>query len=478
MTYRYFVLFLLLSVFMLYGSCSFAYTIDDFISFTSQVRDLNSNFNTCTNQILNNSESLKRDLSSYNPTTIIVTNANWTASFNTTILRFRSTPIKIDIYTNSISIQSAYRNRSQWYEALFLNGVWQVSNASSDIQSCANTSTFGLIDLDNQSFDNWYNNYFNGKFIPPYTGPVFTPSNNGTIQVIASNNLSENMTRLPFTYSGQSDWTLGYLTDYDGVYSIFGNFGPMFYREGQLYTEAYQNAFSYNIYSGTNNGGLLFDPTTGRISIKREKLVNKQAFSLLLQYRLNNGDVVEDIGDYHYYAYFYNLNISSGDLMSPELNSTVDIGMLNALDEYFNYSSGDSDNINYSINELLNFSGDLFSGDLFSGDILGKIGYNNYSSRNEYSLTLYDFYRRIIGVLMDDSTSSYIEFQYRGNTYRYNSSDFKTPDSAFKTFVSGFIIVLFSIGIVKRLAVLFKRMAILDYVGISKSFDVDDSNFL
>lgn len=308
-----------------------------------------------------------------------------------------------------------------------------------------------------------------------YNGPTFTPSANGSIEVIASNGVTEIMTRLPFSYTGNRDWTLGYLSDYSDVYSIFGYFGPMFVSGDQLWTESYQNIFSYNIYGGTQNGGLIFDSSTGKISIKREKLVNMQGYNLLLTYIYRNGESSSDIGSFNYYAYFFNLSISSGDLVSPDINSTVDIGMLNALDDYFSYDSGEA----FALSSLFSFSGDFLSGDFLSGDIYGKIGYNDYfNNNNTFSTTLYSIYHRILGAITELDTSSYIEFVYRGNTYKIYANDFHIPDGILKTFVASFIMFLMAIGIIKRLVVLFKKMAILDFVGISSSFDIDDSNFL
>lgn len=332
-----------------------------------------------------------------------------------------------------------------------------------------NAPTSGNINSSKQYY------YIQNVYIEPYTGPVFSPSNNGNINVVAPNGQSESMLRLPFSYSGQNDWTLGYLSDYKDVYQIHGYFGPMFFVSGELYTEGYQNTFLYDKYYGVNNNNLVFDKSSGRISINKNSLLNKQAYNLYLSYTLDLTSTTEDIGDFNYYAYYYNLSISSGDLMSPDLNSTVDVSIVRALTDYFNFNSGDADSLNYVLDSnIFNFS---LSGDLFSGDIALKMGYKDYFD-NDYSSFIYSIYRNVLTLLSEEGTNSHITFNLRGNTYNIYARDFSVPDGALKSFIRLFLISGYVYLIYLQIHSIIFAITILDFNSLLHSFDRDHSFFM
>lgn len=165
---------LLISVFK---SCSYAYTIDDFIDFTAQVKLEKSNFNKSTTQIIQYQDSLKRDCANYEFITFICTNANWTQSFQTTELTFRATPIKVNVTTDNVKVQNSYQSSSQWYTGSYYNGSWRIQRSTTNWNNFNSATSFGLIELDNQQIDNWGNNWFNEKYVIKWVMGIEHPNN-------------------------------------------------------------------------------------------------------------------------------------------------------------------------------------------------------------------------------------------------------------------------------------------------------------
>lgn len=475
------IIILALSLVSLLQSCSYAWTWQDFKTYSDQLRNDSSvpgDIRTGCNQLLNNISLIESRLSSnginledYNYFLI-----EYTSSYPGTLgLNLYSTINSYSYTTNTCTLSNVngrqvgiYNLRSGGYTISYNNS--KTGNAVFNASGVKN-KLWGLI-IDASNYGGFY---LNDKYIPPYTGPVFSPSNNGNINVVAPNGQSESMLRLPFSYSGQNDWTLGYLSDYKDVYQIHGYFGPMVFASGELYTEGYLNTFIYDKYYGVNNNNLIFDKSSGRISINKNSLLNKQAYNLYLSYTLDSTSTSEDIGDFNYYAYYYNLSISSGDLMSPDLNSTVDVSIVRALTDYFNFYSGDADSLNYVLDSnIFNFS---LSGDLFSGDIALKMGYKDYFD-NDYSSFIYSIYRNVLTLLSDEGTNSHITLNLRGNTYNIYARDFSVPDGALKSFIRLFLITGYVYLIYLQIHSIIFAITILDFNSLLHSFDRDHSFFM
>lgn len=463
------------SIACLFQSCSYAWTFDDFLYFAESIKGQNVNFDKSINVLINNQNKIRSVIGSINYSSFVCTNPNPNGGYAE--FHFYLNPLQIS-YNNGQNIGFTYTDSNSAYRDNLFSVNYNNGNVTrtqwQSTSSWSINNAYGLVDTSN-NWTNWGNGYFNNRYVEPYTGPVFSPSNNGNINVVAPNGQSESMLRLPFSYSGQNDWTLGYLSDFKDVYQIHGYFGPMVFVSGELYTEGYQNTFLYDKYYGINNNNLIFDKSSGRISINKNSLLNKQAYNLYLSYTLDSTSTSEDIGDFNYYAYYYNLSISSGDLMSPDLNSTVDVSIVRALTDYFNFNSGDADSLNYVLDSnIFNFS---LSGDLFSGDIALKMGYKDYFD-NDYSSFIYSIYRNVLTLLSEEGTNSHITFSLRGNTYNIYARDFRVPDGALKSFIRLFLISGYVYLIYLQIHSIILAITILDFNSLLHSFDRDHSFFM
>ena len=105
---------------------------------------------------------------------------------------------------------------------------------------------------------------------------------------------------------------------------------------------------------------MVFYEDTGLVQIRTNKLIPGQGYNLNFAYQTERNGEWIDFADVNFYAYYYGSNPSSGDLVSPDLNSTVDIGFVGALDEFFNPTSGDISQASESIFQNPYGSGEFF----------------------------------------------------------------------------------------------------------------------
>ena len=168
-------------------------------------------------------------------------------------------------------------------------------------------------------------------------------------------------------------------------------------------------------------------------------------------------------------------------MLSPDLNTSVDFSVLNAFEDYFNYSSGERNNLDFITEAELgyfNFSGDLFSGDYFSGELLSRLGYRSDLMRNHYSLFLYKIYNKVLDVLRSTDLNSSVSFTLHGRTYTISSSQFEVPNNALKTFVSSSLIVMIFMVLYQTINNIYLTFATLDLRNALNSFDSPHTFFM
>lgn len=310
------------------------------------------------------------------------------------------------------------------------------------------------------------------------TRPIFTPIDYNGYVSVTSNGVTVAIPRLIFSYTGQSYFTLGYLSNYkdnNEFYNLDGNFGP--YVTDDI-IDGSMASFHFDYENGALNGSLAFNYDTGAISIKATKLIDLQTYNLYLQYSAFNG-TYQDLGSFDYYATYYTTHVTSGELISPDLNSTVDIGFVNALDDFFDYDNVNSGDLDYMLNSnIFNFttSGDLYSGDLFSGDIFNKLGFFG-KSNNKYDLFIYRIYKNILNVLGSNTDYS-ITISYRNFSKTLHGSDFYVPSGPLKTFISLFLLGGIVILFYQQLHSIYIMLVTFDIFGFVKNTDHEHSFFM
>lgn len=455
-----------------FTSCSYAWTIDEFINYTTQLaNDSNTPTyikNAC-NKVLQHETTVRwhYNTNGNNATSITlgVSNTN-----NNYFIIYLSTGNQNVSYNSLGLVLNANVGRIIFDS--YNNGRFSSGSSSG---SYGSGLCYGLLDT-TSSINSAY--YVNNYYIPPYTGPTFTPTNNGYISVTNSLGNSENFIRLPFYYSGQHDITLGYVTNFDNVYAINGYFGPFVYSSGDgNIVESYKNVFNYNYYLGYKSKNLYFDSSTGRVSIDYNALLNMQGYNLYLNYQFDRTDDSITFYEGDYYAYFGNTFPSSGDLLSADLNTTLDIGWINAFGDLTDFDYNTKNNIDYNLNSLLG-TGSFWSGDIFSGDILGKIGYQDYFD-NDYSLFIYTIYQNVLDIFTTNTMyNEGITISVHDWSTTIYPSDFTIPDCAIKTFVRILFITGIMFLLVQQFHSLLLRISTYDLIGTVKSFDREHTFFM
>lgn len=421
-------IFFLLIVFLIsLYSCCYAYTFDEFVEYCTQIRD---GIIPCSSLQLKN---------------------YGVVYFLNNVNNIRNT-VNVDNYSNFVLAQGSY-----WYlnmnngctarvvssSNLKLENVtspfWSASFNSSSIRSSSTSSNFinaftvtvddacGLVDFVNTN-DRGYFNLYDSKKIP-----LFTPSMNGFINVY-NNGVAYSVHRLPFGYVYPKDVTLGYLSNYDDtLIGLEGYFGPIVYSSGDnVVTDSTQAQFNYNYIIGSNNGNLKFDFDTGRISVNSLNMIDKQTYHLYLNYKLINDDWVVEFASVDYFAYFFNSDVISGELINPNLNTDLNIGWINTINSWVNN--------NDESNQIINNSFPFFSGEHYSGDFFGI----TFEDRDKYGFSdlFHNLYYGFVNVLTnyDDVTINF------GILSNINSSIFKINNSAISSmlglFTTVFLLIL------------------------------------
>ena len=366
---RFYLLLLLVFVlFISLTSVSYAYTIDDVLSYSYQLKDKTSTsgggtqaYDFMYTKLNQYWTSINNAINSYaSDCSYFIVGCQYAySSYNDSGNR-----VYIHCFTNSPPLtHSNYLSGTNTYEKVnfstnsnYYKGSLSVRANNGALNWYSETSNYICADINGNPpkgffliADGDYSSYVNyniNGLIPPYTGPEFTVStfNTSTIPVFA-NGQTENFQKLQFTTQMRLK-DLGNITNFSEVYAIKGNFGP--YVTDDI-IDGSQSEFYYNKFGGTQNGTLVFYSDTGLVQIRSSKLIPKQGYNLNLAYQTEKNGEWTDFADVNFYALYYGDLSSSGDLVSPDLNSTVDIGFVRALDEFFNPTSGEISEASESI---------------------------------------------------------------------------------------------------------------------------------
>lgn len=369
---------LLLGVFVLFislTSVSYAYTLDDLFDYSDQLYNTTGIYTNVKKgcKVILDYETQIRNIynnNNINASSFVVIFTDYGYGMTSVSLNFSDSPdVTMSIASASSSVNWInYTNIWKKWISLSNNGSGTYSltynSTGTNINNGGSTysNTYGLV---TSSYTGPFYNYnLQNNFIPPYTGPEFTVStfNTSTIPIFA-NGQTENFKKLQFTTQMRLK-DLGYISNFSEVYAIKGYFGP--YVTDDI-IDGSQAEFYYNRFGGTQNGSLVFYQDTGLVQIRTSKLIPKQGYNLNLAYQTEKNGEWTDFADVNFYALYYGDLSSSGDLVSPDLNSTVDVGFVRALDEFFNPTSG----------EISEASESIFQDPFGSGEFFG-ITYTDY----------------------------------------------------------------------------------------------------
>ena len=472
---RFYLLLLLVFVlFISLTSVSYAYTLDDVFSYAEQLKDtiINNNagsaynnaFDFCYNKMVTNSTAFYNMFNQYYSTAD-------SFSVNYYYSSATSYGVRISCFTGNTSVghssttfsdgsyERCWVSGGTFLGSMYLSHGWGVERQPStkaDNFSCSSYSYnmpkgFYLVATGDYSATG-YNGFFINGLTPPYTGPEFTVSTFNTTTIpIYANGQSENFQKLQFTTQMRLK-DLGNITNFSEVYAIKGNFGP--YVTDDI-IDGSQSEFYYNKFGGTQNGSLVFYSDTGLVQIRTSKLIPKQGYNLNLAYQTEKNGEWTDFADVNFYALYYGDLSSSGDLVSPDLNSTVDIGFVRALDEFFNPTSG----------EISEASESIFQNPFGSGEFFG-ITYTDYDDWGfgDFVIGLFEGIYNIF----NDFTDVSINFGFLGTV---SSEAFITTGSV-HNFLAIFTDAIFIIMMVFWYFRLVRAFSTFDLTAISK-YDFD-----
>lgn len=355
---------------------------------------------------------------------------------------------------NWLSQYNFHNNMSNWNSGLLDSNKYNIIYAYTTID--INTNSLQL-----SAFEEYGGNYLSGSF-------EFNPTTTSGYINITANGVTESFIRRPFSYS-VNNTRLGYISNPDDFYAIEGYLSYFIDISGDSNVLETIAGFTKNqngIYS--NN---LFITSQGEITVKTSKLLNMQGVALYFRYKEDVNSSYEYSDEYYYYTYFYGTNPESGDLISPDLNSTADVGLVNALSDFFNTDSGES-NVPYIINSVFP-SGDVnFSGDFLpSGDIFGipYVSYDNWGLGDFVVWTFKGFANAFTNY--EDVT---LNAGFLGNI---STADFKLPQNAASSLI-GFLANSF---LLIRFLLWYWNLTItistLDYEHLS-GYEIDNNFFL
>lgn len=276
---------------------------------------------------------------------------------------------------------------------------------------------------------------------------TFSPYNDGNISVYY-NSISDTFLKYNISRSVPS-WALGRIEGLSGDIRVDVKLNR--YMNSEFTTSVGHAQW----YGGqfTSYGGLSI-ATDGVVYIDNTKLYYNQGY--YLTFDLDG----ENVDNYPLYFLPYASTATSGELLSPEIDTNSDLDILNNLQELVNIQ-------NIGIIYDNSFSGD-------SGDVLGSLGYNDYSN-NYY----YTYFSDILGELHDtllNSGDRSVTFNLMGTTMTLHSSDFTTPNTAIKVFCNAFLTFGIFLYIYKTSLHFFHQLQEGNFNGAVNTLTVDDES--
>lgn len=418
-----------------------AYNIDDIYEYAKQ---LNSQgiMTFTTGKIINNYWQLKNIEVLKNSKSILVQEGGST----TNILYFNET-YKISFRSDGGSLYGLPQTYMVTIDDSG-NTVRQPSNKVAYTQSPQ--KTFGLLDLSLNTQDEidhfpWSNWYLNNRYDEPVKF-TFTPYNDGTINVFY-NGSSDSFLRFNLSRS-VNQWALGKL---DGL-SADGKIDLKLNRfmNGEFTT----SVGSAQWYSGqkTSFGGLSI-ADDGVVYIKNDSIYYNQGYNLIFDV---DG---ENVDNYLFYFVPYAYSSSSGDLLSPDIDTNSDLEILQNLQDLVNIQN----------------IGAIYDNSFASGEIYNTLGYSDYD--NIYSEYLKSCFQSLNDTFSLSGDVS-VDVSFLGKNLTLRSSNFVVPDGPIKFFCSSFLVFGTIFYFYKQFSHFYHKLQEGDFEAASETFAVDDESLL
>lgn len=268
----------------------------------------------------------------------------------------------------------------------------------------------------------WYEYRYNTDFtVTNYSNLIWNKNTTSTIAV-TSNGVTKNIPLYKYSRSVNS-FKLGYFTNWADTH-IEVSVGP--YVADNVIDASWGKA-TINKYGDIQNGnkiGFVKDGNHLELWCSLPYYLYDQTYGLTYAYRKDSSQPWQN-GYFDFVIMPYGSTETTANLVNPELDNNTDVAFVNTIDQMLNYNSGDIENDNnYTFG--LNSFGNFYSGDFFSGDLIGKIGFEDYTSENDYNLFIYRIYRNVLDIFVgaNETANESISFTLHGHTYIIHARDF------------------------------------------------------
>lgn len=203
-----------------------------------------------------------------------------------------------------------------------------------------------------------------------------------------------------------------------------------------------------------------------------------QTYGLTYAYRKDTTQAWQN-GYFDFVIMPYGSTDTTANLVNSDLDNNTDVAFVNTIDQILNYTSGDIQNDNNYVFGLNSF-GNIYSGDFFSGDLIGKIGFEDYTSENDYNLFIYRIYRNVLDIFVgaNETANESISFTLHGHTYTIYARDFFIPEGRLKVFIRLFLTAGMVILFIQQIYKIVINFTIFDFKGVSRTFDQDQTFFM
>ena len=412
---------LLLSLFWLVGTCSFA-AVEKLNQMT--ISEYNGTFKDLVSSLTENYYDLTIEEYEENitQTTTVLNNFNYLLTdFNdSNFISYYATVTSNSNNTSNVEISVQFSTKNTWTSAIVhkyslfklkSNTTWNVTRTTSTANTVGGSGNRFL----------YYNNewYFgNNRDFTPVLALNFSPLSNIIKNIGGINFYIQNFTRYETFFKIGQILNFDYREEYRGICAMLVN-------------GVYQNS-NIQLYINPN----------GEVFVYTSNLLFNQGYG----FKFFNGDLETDI----YNFYFIPNGSSSGDI-----NSSGDY-VYNGFDNNDIVPIANLINDQYSVNsgEMSAYIDSLFS----SGD-LSPIAdaYDFDSFENNYFNYLYGFFTNIINTLTSEGDVT-LPITYRSFSYNLKSSDFYVPNSPLKTLVTTILIVFCFFLVYQQLDKMFKHI--------------------
>lgn len=429
---------------LLLGCCtnSYGYTIDDLVAYAEEVLtypNVTAYQIKAANNIINRKDWLVSQIGSNYTGWVIHTSS--TSSTSSLSLHCWNSTTTVDT-SNLVSISPShfvisfadYRDTS--------NVNWKTTSNNATFNREQKMYFFGLVET-NSTLPDDPNLLLNGY------NPSTFEFNLATVRTIpvTYNNVTETFYKFNYSRSVGS-WMLGDFTaDSGDLVQI-----KLYRFLNDEYTDFFAGSDKKGDYINNYGLGITYD---NHVFVNNAQLYYNQGYKLMIDL---NGESVDS-----YLIYFlpYSSNASSGDLISPDVDTNADLKIIQSIEDLV-----DPQEVDTVYDEYI---------DKPSGELLGLLGYDDYN--NYYSDYIKSLFTQL-QVALDGTEGVSFTFPFMGRNITIYSIDFITPPGILKTFVSSFLVFAFAYFIYCQYMHFFHQLQEANLFAAVDTFSVNDESIL